>query len=1499
MKNEVSEKKTTKKKSFFILLAVLVLALSCGAGLIFAQQNQVSIAKEEKELRKQFVDEEKAVISLDSEMVITGGTLEVYGNKTLTGTGSLVYDAEGAKNSAMILVHQGASLTVDGVTLDGSQRALYIIQNENGGDVTIQGETVIANAADCNVENEGNFTLAGGTLENPGAHNLHNMNQASLTGGTIAGCGKATCMVVQNEGELVMDGDSIVKDGMLHNIYCASGSEFTMTAGTSKGAASANVYVMDGADVLLNGDDAVLREGMIGLKNYGTAVIEKATIMTSSQTLVGNAPGAVMTIKGGKYKNAANNAIVNDGKLTMTGGEVRNSTKIGLVNSGVATVENTSITNCSYRNVLNEAGGNLTLLEGTILTKGEKCGLYNELGATALIDGAVITDNITNNIYNRGVCEVVNTELSESGSNSIDSSGAGAEMYIHDLTISDTATNHGIFNTNKAVLKLENVTFVNINKRGIQNKGGIVTAKNLIMNGTGGACVGNAAYDDGTYNNVTVDGLTVIQTTSNCINNECEGTTTVKNATFCVTTTNTIKVTKGTLNLSNATLTGTIMPTESAVHGIYITGGNVNIKNCKINNTASRGIQNKGGKVTIDGLTISGSQASALGNTKNDEGIEGTVVAKNMTILDTPSNAVQNECGETSLFDCTLYPSGSNTIKVIKGTIIVDNTKVFGGVSGKNHCLLIEKDGTAIVRNGSELTNRVYRGVSNAGTFYFEGGTIHDCNAGTVSGGGVYNSGLFVMNGGEIKNNYTTSAGGAVSIAAPGEMVLNAGSILNNTATKSGGAVKINDNCKFVMNGGIISGNTSETSHGGGVFVNAGSSLTVAGGVITKNQTPGGGGGAIAAEKTGSVLIQAGEISYNTTGTISKAKDGGAILLTGASSLVMTGGSVVNNSATGQGGAIKREGTGDMTISGGVIANNTSQKNGGAIRITSSKGNLSVSDTAEITNNTAAGNGGAICKDNTGTLIISGGTFKENKATNGSMFYLGNGTLKLNAPFTFDENSEIYLVSGQQLDVTSEEALSDKPIVIDTDNITGGTVIATNSSTKETETVKGYFKLKNSQLELDIAETNIIIKKQELPKMTLYLGDSSNKDENLYTWSDLKTYLEELDVLYNITIVLKTDVTAESTITIKNGMEVTLTDDGNVHTITRGQNFTENFFDVQGLLTIEGSSNIEGQLVEASIPTYLSEIDGYNTASAYVDKIGKVSVILNGGAKLENPIKATRALVVVSSSGTLIVKDGAALVYNNNTTKSKTYSEVGGAVSNSGTFNMNGGVIAYNTTSGDKTYNNYGGAVLNAGTMTVAGGAFYNNEAYRGGAVLVQKGASLTVTGGTFLYNSSSNGGGAIMGYYGNIEFTATEGNTIYVDHNYAAGNGGVAYVYASTLKLNGVSLTYNYAKGSNGGGALCIESKNDTDYCNVEITACTISKNTSAGKKGGGAIYMNAYSQMLINSGAIKENSVSSNTGTEIYAIGTNATVKIKKEVEIDHSEEAVKATNIQWLEN
>ena len=225
---------------------------------------------------------------------------------------------------------------------------------------------------------------------------------------------------------------------------------------------------------------------------------------------------------------------------------------------------------------------------------------------------------------------------------------------------------------------------------------------------------------------------------------------------------------------------------------------------------------------------------------------------------------------------------------------------------------------------------------SQLSDFTMYGGKItnnHVINGSNNEGGGVnmHTGGTFTMYGGEISGNACSDTGGGV-ISAGAYLKLYGGTISNNTADKRGGGVFTNMTLT-ISDGITITGNKSE--QGGGIYTYD-EDITINGGNITGNTaTYGGGVYHIGDYRTCDTLT----ISGSATITGNTATDGGGVYVEsgkntsnwnkGQGALQINGGSITNNTATGNGGGVYINERGLLTITGGNVTDNTATVNGG------------------------------------------------------------------------------------------------------------------------------------------------------------------------------------------------------------------------------------------------------------------------------------------------------------------------------------------------------------------------------------------------------------------------------------------------------------------------------------------------------------------------------------------------------------------------------------------
>lgn len=226
------------------------------------------------------------------------------------------------------------------------------------------------------------------------------------------------------------------------------------------------------------------------------------------------------------------------------------------------------------------------------------------------------------------------------------------------------------------------------------------------------------------------------------------------------------------------------------------------------------------------------------------------------------------------------------------------------------------------------------------------------------------------------------------------------------------------------------------------------------------------------------------------------------------------------------------------------------------------------------------------------------------------------------------------------------------------------------------------------------------------------------------------------------TIQLGNDITTTSTITIPEGISVTL--DLNGKTITA--NFKGDVINVVGTLTLKDSGS-DGKITH-----------GMNGSSKYMGRGVKVdggTFIMESGSIAGNQFDGTgdgRGCGVFVERGNFNM-EGGSIQNNNSTYMSKSGSSYGGGVyvAVNATFNMSDGTISNNAV------NFWGGGVYVTGTFTMSGGSITDNRAgSNGGGVGVESNATFTMTGGSITSNQATSLGNGVYVNDSSCRFTVS-----------------------------------------------------------------------------------------------------------------------------------------------
>ena len=349
-------------------------------------------------------------------------------------------------------------------------------------------------------------------------------------------------------------------------------------------------------------------------------------------------------------------------------------------------------------------------------------------------------------------------------------------------------------------------------------------------------------------------------------------------------------------------------------------------------------------------------------------GLDGDITLSG-TPLDIPSGAdvvLISDNNGVGDFWKLVGPSGTNTIHVAGGATL-------------------EIDGIIVTHNRGDIGRGVY--VNSGATLILTSGEISENNVdyephnSDTDGGGVYNWGTFIMNGGTIQKNSAHNGGGVYSIVS---FEMSDGTFSENTASGTGGGV---DNLgTFTMTDGTFYKN--QATNGGGVF-NDGVFTVYDGKFLENKAVHGSGGGVHNYGPDGTFILIDSVFSKN------QAYYGGGVYNLGIIEMFggIIGGATLadGNIATVDGGGVCNGGYfSDFKLIDGLIAHNTADS-GGGVELTVGVFNMLG---GEISDNTATYGGGAEISG--GVFNMLGGEISDNTAYyGGGVFIWNSGTFNL------------------------------------------------------------------------------------------------------------------------------------------------------------------------------------------------------------------------------------------------------------------------------------------------------------------------------------------------------------------------------------------------------------------------------------------------------------------------------------------------------------------------
>ncbi len=447
------------------------------------------------------------------------------------------------------------------------------------------------------------------------------------------------------------------------------------------------------------------------------------------------------------------------------------------------------------------------------------------------------------------------------------------------------------------------------------------------------------------------------------------------------------------------------------------------------------------GHLTVDGKTLylclNGKTLASNGTAKIQVKNGGRLVLCDCRGGGTFKGATQSVWGGACIY---LYTS---TLDMFGGKLTGGKVTGKGGGGAialdDQQCIFNMYGGEISGNDGKSYGGAIFRKFNanmpntTGGAFNMYGGTIKD---NTAKNGGAFFSttgGTINMTGGTISGNKATqnsnnAGGGAIYMRGSGTInISGSAEITGNSSSLDGGAILMGWGTINISGSAKINSNTA-SRWGGAICLrqdsNQSTTLYMRGGEISGNRATKEGGAVHVLDKDCQFFLYDGKITGNTSG------DGGAIYLNQEPSwLIMQGGEISGNTATGNGGGVYIYRSGSVCqLYSGKIENNKASGNGGGIYINpSNSGQLRVGNKPLVQNNTVSGKANNVYLPSGKTLTIEIGMSKGASigVTTANTRYpvsFSNAYRKdytnyffaddVNAHVEYKDDQKLYLVSG-------------------------------------------------------------------------------------------------------------------------------------------------------------------------------------------------------------------------------------------------------------------------------------------------------------------------------------------------------------------------------------------------------------------------------------------------------------------------------------------------------
>ena len=709
---------------------------------------EVVKAEDGKTLRELLLKNERFSIEI-TEQITVNEPLLVNGTKKLLGTGSVAMKLDVEPYQEVLRVNKGATLILDGVTVDGNGSANGVYVSSGAGLTCLSGEIVWG--CPYGVVTEGTVAYKGGSIQNA----IHTGLQVETGGAAYVSGGEIRDSVYcaahsSAGGYLKISDDADLYASNYFVVYNAGTCEITggtLRDGVVLAYTKGVMEVNPRGDEMLEWYNATSRGVLVG--EEGTFRANKLYIHDTGSDAVCDSNGTVEVT----MTNCEFERIGDCGARLHTKSTIENITVKDCVNGllattqGNITVKKLNVINAKERGIRNN-GGIITATDVTITNAGEfgiTGGKYGNNVGSCTVDNLTIDGVGTKNGLNanNSVIVVSNATISNVGGAGAHTNNGGIIELTNVKMTNVAGYNVAITGDSKdTTVKLKDVTFEG-GKRGIQQDNGSVTATNVKISGTSSFGV-NAKSGTANFKNLTISGTTEIPL------NVAGAAISVKGLTISNAALDKygVSVGKGSVKIENSeTMQSKIVGGKG---GVYV-AATASLKDLTIENAGQYGISVGGAnaKATLERVNITNSGTNAVNIYKG-----GTAKLTKTTLSGTGKHAIAVSGSNLTGDVVTITSAGRNKAEgeklggiyaasganiTLSNLTVKDSSAVYGGIyvkSKETQVVLtdanisgvergIQQDNGSVTATNVKISGTNSFGISaNAGTMDFTDFTI-------------------------------------------------------------------------------------------------------------------------------------------------------------------------------------------------------------------------------------------------------------------------------------------------------------------------------------------------------------------------------------------------------------------------------------------------------------------------------------------------------------------------------------------------------------------------------------------------------------------------------------------------------------------------------------------------------------------------------------------------------------------------------------------------------